>query len=1506
MDLENFLIKIKRLSSGKSFKPHKFILLLVVLDLIQEKIIKTNKIVYDDVVKDRFTKYIKQYGHEGDRNRPYTPFFHLRSSGFWHLKAKPAREEILKSLTSVGGPNELIENVEYAYLSDSIYGFFTDKVASKKIKEEIIMLLWDYKNSKTRITAYKANSLFLHEEKAIKKIESQAHHIGKFLNNVLIYDNQSNNYFEIDLLLVTNFGIFVIELKHWTGHIKIEPHNWVVNDFSYRADPHKINSFKSQLIKGIYQHRFKFYPNIWVESVVVLTNPDVTVEGAASPGVAVEQRLSNLTFSSIEDFITYLKKRRASTKNQILDDQQVDAIINYFASLDKPKQSFKYIVPGYETVEYISQKPECIELIARPLQGHGKGLYRFRIFRPPQNVPQKEKERFNKKAHNTIQSVAQIGDHPHIHKVWVIQNDLGDIIEGSEWSETGTLRDLMLNNNHVFQAAYALNICYGIARALNEAHKAGVIHRAVKPENILMMNDMPKLMNFDLAYQLEDNRLTVIEDASKLKDDGYIAPDIIFGQDIDESTDFFSLGVIAYELLTGEKPFNSVKQFVAQNGKLNEQKLARLKNAGISQDVVDIIDNLLVADRKSRLVDISEILEVFGKDDHKPEKSMHKSSVVNEKLEPGSSHDIYEIVEYIGGGRESQIYKARTVRGEMVALKFFNKEVPRERIFREAEITSLIDSSYVVRCDNKIGHWNHDRYFIVLQYIQGESLRNIIDSGTKPDLGTFKTVALGLMEAIRAFHYYKDAEGNPSPLLHSDIKPDNVIITRDKRGILIDCGISGEPRIDTFKGTPGYVPPDCLSGTDMSFSEGGDLFALGVTLWEWLFGIKPYENPVIGDTAIIPEDMEDSIPDTIKAWLLKAVATEAESRFSNIEEMHKAFTKTAEDEKPAVEDKTPGIPLTEVISAGPSVQQDALKRIDTESKATSPLLDIINPFVSYLNTLSNDSAGNENATAEAQLINEHYYKIAVDNPLTDFVYDKIMRERCNVILTGNAGDGKTTIAADIFERLSGERRLLNPREFLAEQGVEIIKDMSELDEAVRLAVLKEASSSSEKVYLIISNTGKLLKSFKGLESKGLRLDESELLEALEADSPKKVFKNCFLVLNIARIDSINTACAVFKRMIDFENWNTCTSCAINKDCPIFFNISLLREKFDIVQERVMLLYRRLFEYNVRLTMRQMIGHLAYAITAGRKCQDIMAMSQTALEKELCGSLFSNRFFGDDGVNTSPEAIQLYPVKQLLKEEFGVILDPTFERNIWMNEGTAFAVDAPNNLMEKLHNLFIDSKPANRRQLRRLVYFFGSLNDEAGRHFLGVFLRSPMLLNYIDLLNESRNIARLKESMLRTRILQVMQEYFIGVKLPENRSHADDLYITVKQGIAGSGSQMVLADFRNSDFELVKKPRFTVGTEAKNMLCLRFKQGVAEMELDLPFFDYVWRRYEGDITEELSAFYADRLERFKVRLIEHYYKVKGKEDLYLRLLMIRTDRKFKFMKVVVDEKSLEVL
>ena len=71
----------------------------------------------------------------------------------------------------------------------------------------------------------------------------------------------------------------------------------------------------------------------------------------------------------------------------------------------------------------------------------------------------------------------------------------------------------------------------------------------------------------------------------------------------------------------------------------------------------------------------------------------------------------------------------------------------------------------------------------------------------------------------------------------------------------------------------------------------------------------------------------------------------------------------------------------------------------------------------------------------------------------------------------------------------------------------------------------------------------------------------------------------------------------------------------------------------------MLLYRRLFEYNVRLTMRQMIGH-RLVITADGNAKTLCHVTNP---KRVMWFTFSNRFY-DDGVNTSPEAIQLYPVK----------------------------------------------------------------------------------------------------------------------------------------------------------------------------------------------------------------------------------------------------------------------
>ncbi len=150
MSLDLFLREAnKTIDSSEFFKPHKYILLLVVIELRQEGYFRDNKIFYDEELKRRFKKYIELYGSKSDRNRAHTPFFHLKSSGFWHLKPKPGREEILSILDTVGSPKDIIENIDYAYLDESAYHRINDTVKASKLKDEIISILENYKDKST-------------------------------------------------------------------------------------------------------------------------------------------------------------------------------------------------------------------------------------------------------------------------------------------------------------------------------------------------------------------------------------------------------------------------------------------------------------------------------------------------------------------------------------------------------------------------------------------------------------------------------------------------------------------------------------------------------------------------------------------------------------------------------------------------------------------------------------------------------------------------------------------------------------------------------------------------------------------------------------------------------------------------------------------------------------------------------------------------------------------------------------------------------------------------------------------------------------------------------------------------------------------------------------------------------------------------------------------------------------------------------------------------------------
>lgn len=1498
----NQLRILKLYRRGETSNPHKYILLLAVISLFDHDDNHDNQFTYkelDSIFSEYFNRMFPEFPPY--RRMMEYPFYHMQTDGLWRLQIRPGLEKKYKDYEALRlTKKRLLETVDYAVLDPKIFELLNSKTQRELIRGEIMTILTELgaENLNTHAdepqespVVHETASLYEHERVAIEDLKrfTRQHQIGEVMSNILIFDNQSKTYLEYDVVIVAHSGIHVVELKHWSGHIEIAPYNWIINHSSYRRDPRQLNEFKCKVLRGLYQHQFRTYPEIWIESIVALTNPDAVVENADAPTIAAGEVQRSHTFASIVDLITYLKQREAEP--HLLATKQVDAVSGYISSLHQPRRNVYYTVPGYETIEYHHQTAEYIELLARLKDPQARGLFRFRVFRPSALNSFSERQQFQVKALNTLKSVQLIGDHPNIHRVWMNESSEGDIIEGSEWSESGTLRDLIHQQDKPLLIQDVFAICRGIAQGLVQAHKSNIIHRAVRPENILMVNGVPRLMNFDLSYHLEDNRVTVMPDVVKLKDDGYIAPEILAGEDIDESTDFFGLGELACELLGGVKPFASVKQLRSQGGKLSQQFILLMKDRGVPEKTVEALSQLVVAERKQRLKDPVRIQAAFTLQEEEKNLSIVTEGE-NNILLPGSMHDGYEILDFIGKGAAAQIYKARTIRGGIVAIKMFNREVPRERILKEADVGERVKSDYVAHVIN-VGHWKQDRYYLVMDYIEGESLRKRIDQGVRPDFDLFLSVSRWLMEGLQSFHSNVDESGIPKPLVHGDIKPENVLLTPDHKPVLIDFGISGEPRIDLFQGTVGYVPPDSILGSEMQFSESGDIFALGVVMWEWLFGNRPYEHPAIGEQPSMNEKSELKLVPKLILWLKKTVATEATQRYESVnvmqDELEEALRASDDHEVPEPEDQ--------LTFDEPTIDLEV-----TESLVSTVKTPQINSFVSYLNSLSNASAGNENATAEAQIGNIHFDRIRVDNPVTEFIIERLKEQ--NVILTGNAGDGKTTIASEVAKRITGKYSPLKPREDLAEGNLVIIKDLSEVPENERSKVFIEALQNPHKRFLIVSNTGTLLNNMKGLNTGRDTVDENTLLQVLESDAPQNLAGDSFLVVNVGRLNGIRPAMQVFHKMIKSANWAVCRDCSCVDNCSINLNVKVLQEGEEVVSERTRLLYQRLYEYGSRLTMRQMTGHLAFAITGGLGCRQIGAMSNIARQESLNSFLFHNLIFGDDGIDEIPEAMQLVPVLQIRQEEFGIVLDPYFERKLWNYQGNHFSLngDTSHRIMASLREQINGSA---RNQIRRLAFFWADLSDESGRCYLQTFLNSPLLLTYLNFTQNSKSIPALKEDHFRHYVLQVLQEFFTGVRLPEGQWRSRDLYITLRPGAGKSATQMIIADIPCDKFRVQVIKRYSFSDVESNCLALIVPDTSVKLILDLPFLDYVIRRFEGHVAEALTAFYAYRLERFKARLLE-CYATPAVDEGSLRLLRIGRDRNFQLMRVIFSGDQLEVV
>ncbi|MCM2269516.1 MAG: serine/threonine protein kinase [Thermoanaerobaculia bacterium] len=151
-----------------------------------------------------------------------------------------------------------------------------------------------------------------------------------------------------------------------------------------------------------------------------------------------------------------------------------------------------------------------------------------------------------------------------------------------------------------------------IARGLAFAHEKGVVHRDIKPANVRVLDDgHVKILDFGIA-KLAQQHSNLTQAGVTLGTASYLAPEQIRGERVDTRTDVFSFGVLAYELLTYEKPFRAQEISALFYKLLNEQPTPIVNRApGTPPDLVRLVERCLAKDAARRFAPTGELLRAL-------------------------------------------------------------------------------------------------------------------------------------------------------------------------------------------------------------------------------------------------------------------------------------------------------------------------------------------------------------------------------------------------------------------------------------------------------------------------------------------------------------------------------------------------------------------------------------------------------------------------------------------------------------------------------------------------------------------------------------------------------------------------------------------------------------------------------------------------------------------------------------------------------------------------------
>jgi len=455
-------------------------------------------------------------------------------------------------------------------------------------------------------------------------------------------------------------------------------------------------------------------------------------------------------------------------------------------------------------------------------------------------------------------------EHPNLIRILEVGEDRGVYYCLTEHIEGRSLRRL-LAGGRALEPLQAVRIIRSIAEAVGTLHAAGLVHRCIQPDNILLTDGGRAVLAERGCALYVDQQLDLLHSGHGLETRQYMAPEQLLHQTrADARSDVYSLGATFYTLVTGRLPFrgDDVAQLL-RNKESHDFRLPHQINANLSRSLTKTIVRAMDADPRQRPQDVEAFTAQLQDD--------------VETVGP------YELIEQIGDSGAEAMFRARDPSGQTVAVR-----IPGPRT--TADPDRLARFRQRGRLWSQLSHPNvaqviargqqQDRYFIATEFVDGETLdRYVAKSGHLTENESLR-IATDVAEALDAVHQHG--------ILHRCVNPTKILLTRSRHAKLAEPGMFDQSDSSSVGFDPSiarYLPPEQL-GKNKDIDRRADIYALGACLYFMTTGCPPWAGSTPEElleakqaaTFRPPEELNPSLSPLTASLIHKALQAEAARR----------------------------------------------------------------------------------------------------------------------------------------------------------------------------------------------------------------------------------------------------------------------------------------------------------------------------------------------------------------------------------------------------------------------------------------------------------------------------------------------------------------------------------------------------------------------------------------------------------------------------------------------------